>query len=329
MSENGFNRRGFLRAAGAGTALASVLGAGASAAHAAPAPAPAGTAGSGSGGRAVCDWLGTSGWRVRIGSAQLLVDPYITRFPTGLFQEGEEFDSKTSLTVDAATVDRIAGDPGVVLVTHSHWDHFGDVPHIATTTGARVVGTATTCNLALAMDVPTSKVSPVKGGEVLDFGDYTVEVVGSLHSRNPNYSMAFPGVRLERPATRPATIADLPEGDTLAFQVTVGNGPSLFFMGASDFVERNLEGLAPDVAMLAAPSTTRTHEYVPRLMEALDKPRKVVLVHWDNFEVPLENPPKPDTTMAFTPQELADAVRAVSPQTEVVIPEYLTSYTFR
>ncbi|MEY9213450.1 MBL fold metallo-hydrolase [Thermobifida halotolerans] len=327
MSDTGFDRRGFLRAAGAGTAFASLLGAG-TAAHAATAPSsPPADDGEGGGGTATCEWLGTSGWRVRVGDRLVLVDPYLTRYSTGLF-DGRGFDSKTRLTVDAATVDEHAGTPEVVLVTHSHWDHFNDVPHIATTTGARVVGTATTTNLALAMDVPQSQVSPVKGGEVLDFGDYTVEVVASLHSRNNNYSMAFPGVRLERPRKRPRTIADLPEGDTLDFQVTVKGGPSLFFMGASDFVERNLAGLSPDVAMLAVPATTRTHDYVPRLLEALDHPRTVVPVHWDVFEVPLANPPQQDPTTAFSVAGFADAVRAASPATEVVVPEYLTPYTF-
>lgn len=335
MSDTGFDRRGFLRAAGAGTAFASLLGS--AAAHAATAPAaaaaaspaasPAAAPGSGRGASAVCEWLGTSGWRVRIGDRLLLVDPYLSRYSTGLF-DGRGFDSATRLTVDAAVVDEHTGGAETVLVTHSHWDHFNDVPHIAAATGARVVGTATTNNLALAMDVPQAQLSPVKGGEVLDFGDYTVEVVASLHSRNNNYSMPFPGVRLEPPRKRPRTIADLPEGDTLDFQVTVQGGPSLFFMGASDFVSRNLSGLSPDVAMLAVPATTRTHDYVPRLLEALDHPRTVVPVHWDNFEVPLANPPQQDPTMAVTVAEFADAVRAASPGTEVLVPEYLTPYTF-
>ncbi|MFF3443056.1 MBL fold metallo-hydrolase [Streptosporangium sp. NPDC002721] len=318
-----FDRRGFLRTATAGAAGAALAGA-------APTPAsPARAATARPGGArtaATFRWLGTSGWRVDAGSSTLLVDPYVTRFDTGL--AAGAFRPTTALTVDAEAVGRHAGTPKVVLVTHAHWDHFNDVPHIATSTGARVVGTATTCNLALAFDVEKNLLSPVKGGEVLDFGDYVVEVVASLHSRNADYSMVFPGVRLTRPERKPENISELPEGDTLAFQVTVRGGPSVFFMGGSDFVERNLTGLAPDVAMIPTTSSSSTYDYVPRLLRALDMPRVVVPVHWDNFEVELRNPPQADEKSRKSLAEFVAAVRRVSPGTKVVIPDYLTPHTF-
>ncbi|GAA4206915.1 hypothetical protein GCM10022252_69820 [Streptosporangium oxazolinicum] len=174
-----------------------------------------------------------------------------------------------------------------------------------------------------------SLLSPVKGGEVLDFGDYVVEVVASLHSRNANYSVVFPGVRLTRPEHRPENISELPEGDTLAFQVTVKGGPSVFLMGDSDFVERNLTGLAPDVAMIpTTTSSSSTYDHVPRLLRALDMPRVVVPVHWDNFEVELRNPSRTDEKSRKSLAELVAAVRGVSPKAKVVIPDYLTPHTF-
>ncbi|WP_329083855.1 MBL fold metallo-hydrolase [Streptosporangium sp. NBC_01469] len=320
-----FDRRGFLRTATVGAALAPIAGSLLS-------PSPTGAATPRPGGpggtktAATFRWLGTSGWRVDAGSSTLLVDPYVTRFDTGMADGA--FNPDTRLEVDAEAVGRHTGTPKVVLVTHAHWDHFNDVPHIATSTGARVVGTATTCNLALALDVKDSLLSPVKGGEVLDFGDYVVEVVASLHSRNANYSMLFPGVRLTRPKHRPKKISELPEGDTLAFQVTVKGGPSVFFMGGSDFVERNLTGLAPDVAMIPTTSSSSTYDYVSRLLRALDMPRVVVPVHWDSFEGALQNPPQADEKSRKSLAELVAAVRRVSPETKVVIPDYLTPHTF-
>lgn len=278
-----------------------------------------------SGPAATFRWLGTSGWRIDVGTKTLLVDPYLSRFKTGLFEP--PFNQDTELTVDTTRIADHPGTPQAILVTHTHWDHFNDVPHIAGQTGARVFGTLTAYHLGLAYGLPTSQLAPVKGGEVLDFGDYTVEVVASAHSRNAAYSMAFPGVRVT-PPPRPATIADLPEGDTLAYQVTVRGGPSVFFMGASDFVERNLAGLAPDVAMIAVPSTDVTHAYVPRLLAALDWPGTVVPVHWDNFEVELRNPP----TVTGKDKDRLDlfvaAVRDAAPRTRILLPEYLTPYTF-
>ncbi|MFI2712069.1 MBL fold metallo-hydrolase [Micromonospora sp. NPDC018662] len=319
-----YARRRFLRDTAVGAAAVStaglVAGAPAPAAPSAPAGRPAGRAGAVS-----FRWWGTAGWRIDIGDRTVLVDPYLSRFDTGLFRGA--FHPDTALTVAADVVDRFADRAENILVTHTHWDHFNDVPHIAARTGARVLGTLTAHHLGLAYGLPTGQLAPVKGGEVLDFDGYTVEVVGSLHSRNAGWSMAFPGVRVS-PPPRPAKISDLPEGDTLAYQIRVDRGPSVFFMGASDLDERNLAGLAPDVAMIASAATTSVADYVPRLMAALDHPKVVVPVHWDNFETPLTNPP----TVAAADRARLDAliadVRRVSPRSRVVVPEYHTAYRF-
>ncbi|MEU0039781.1 MBL fold metallo-hydrolase, partial [Streptomyces sp. NPDC006333] len=200
-------------------------------------------------------WFGTAGWRIDVDGRTVLFDPYLTRFRTGLFDGA--FDAGTELRTDPDLVREHVGHPELVLVSHAHWDHLADVPHIARTTGARVVGTETTYHLLVASGVDPGQVSVVKGGEVLDFGGgLTVEVVASLHSRNKKYSYFAPGTLHAPPATPPRTISDLPEGDTLAFLVTAGSGgPSAFLMGASDFCERAARGLRPDLAMVAVPAT--------------------------------------------------------------------------
>ncbi|MEV6971649.1 MBL fold metallo-hydrolase [Hamadaea sp. NPDC051192] len=321
------SRRRFIGSAalvGTGAALA---GAGAPAAAASPARRTApGTAGAtGASAKATFRWLGTSGWRIDIGDKTLLVDPYLSRYSTGLF--AGHFDPATELTVDEGRIGDHPGTPETILVTHTHWDHYNDVPHIAQRSGARVFGTLTAYHLGLAYQVPAGQLSPVKGGEVMDFGAYTVEVAGSLHSRNGSYSLAFPGVRVAVPP-RPRTVQDLPEGDTLAYQVSVAGGPKVFFMGASDFAERNLTGLAPDVAMIAVPATDVTHAYVPRLLAALDHPAVVVPVHWDDFETALQNPPSVSVSDRQRLDLFVAAVRATAPRTRILVPEYLRPYTF-
>ncbi|MCF3133178.1 MBL fold metallo-hydrolase [Streptomyces olivochromogenes] len=318
-SSRGFDRRTVLRGAALGAASPLIP------ATAAMASATAGR-GRGSRGAAGCvsfRWLGTAGWRIDVGDRTVLFDPYLTRFTTGLFDGA--FDPRTRLETRPRVVDAHIGRAELVLVSHSHWDHLADVPHIARTTGARVVGTETTYHLLVALGVDPGQISVVRGGEVLDFGGITVEVVPSLHSRNKKCAYFAPGTLNAPPATVPSTISDLPEGDTLAFQVMAGDsGPSAFLMGASDFSERAVRGLRPDLAMIAVPSSTATHRYVPRLLRALDTPGVVVPVHWDNFEVPLTGSPARDPAMdldAFLAQ-----VEKVSPATRVVTPDYHTVY---
>ena len=264
-------------------------------------------------------WLGTAGWQVRTPDHELLVDPYLSRYPTGL--AAGSFDPQTPLRTDAAAIDRGVGEPGTILVTHTHWDHLNDVPYLARRHGARVVGTMTTYYTALAMDVPERQLLPVKGGEVLVLDDLVVRVVSSLHSRTGSGSLLFPGTRGAVPPP-PRVISDLPEGDTLSFVVNRPGGPHVYVSGASDVDEQALSGVEADVAIFAVPSNDTTWEYVPRLLEALGRPRVVIPVHWDDFESPPTHPP----TASDASRERLDAtirqVRRASPRSRVIVPDY-------
>ncbi|MGV9211509.1 MBL fold metallo-hydrolase [Micromonospora sp. RB23] len=320
------DRRRFLRDAAATTALVSAGGLAATSATPAQAAPPAAAPAPARGKGAVSfRWWGTAGWRIDIADRTVLVDPFLSRIDTGLFTGA--FNTATPLTVRTDVIGPRVEKATTVLVTHTHWDHFMDVPYIAGRTGARVFGTLTAYHLGLAYGVPATQLSAVKGGEVLNFGDHTIEVVGSLHSRNASYSVAFPGVRVSQPA-RPATIADLPEGDTLGYLLRVERGPSVYFTGASDVAERNLTGLAPDVAMVAMQSATTTGDYLPRLLSGLDYPKVVVPVHWDNFETELRNPPVVAPTDRARLDDMIAAVRRISPRSRVLVPEYETAYHF-
>ncbi|MFG2697131.1 MBL fold metallo-hydrolase [Kitasatospora sp. NPDC048407] len=318
-------RRGLLRTAVAGAALLPVAGVGAGAAVGASAgvaaaaetdePAP-------TGGETVYRWLGNSGWRIEGNGKTVLFDPYITRYPTN------DFDPKTKLAVAPDLIDQHIGKPDLVLVSHCHWDHFNDVPYIAKHHGVQVVGTATACHLLRAMGVKPEQLIVVKGGEYLDFGGFTVQVVASLHSRNAKHQFWVPGTLTGPPATAPRTIGDLPEGDTLAFQVRLGDGPSALLTGAADFSEQHYAGLKPDIAMLSAETNAHSvHRYVPRLLKALDHPRTVIPVHWDSFETPLTEPAVHDTGMDL--DGLINQTRELSPQTRLIRPEHLTPLRLR
>ncbi|MEV6107567.1 MBL fold metallo-hydrolase [Streptomyces sp. NPDC051940] len=316
------SRRNVLRGLAVGAAVPLIPAAQSAAAAAPRAPSGPRPLDAGS---ASLRWLGTTGWRIDTGGRTVLVDPYLTRFETGLFQGA--FDPATPIAAtDPALAEEFAGEAALILVTHAHWDHIADVPYLAKLTGARVVGTETTRHLLVSWGVDPGQISVVRGGEVLDFGDgLVVEVAASLHSRNKSWSYFAPGTLTAPPAAPPATISDLPEGDTLAFLVRAGeHGPSCFLMGASDFEERAVRGMRPDVAMIAAQSSASTHRYVPRLMDALGNPGVVVPVHWDNFETPLRGPVVPDPVMNLT--GLVDQVRRLSPDTRVVLPDYRTVY---
>jgi L-ascorbate metabolism protein UlaG (beta-lactamase superfamily) len=259
-----------------------------------------------------------------------LVDPYLSRFYTGL--AAGKFNAATPLTLDSAAIDAALGAPGsgrpgpvdAILVTHTHWDHFADVPHIAKTRGATVYTTLSGYHLGLAMGVPASQLAVVKGSEELHIGDAAVRVIGSLHSRSGGGGLLFPGVRTQTPEP-PRTIADLPEGDTLSFLIRRPDGSGgVLLLGASDYDDQVMRGLGVDTVALPVPSNDVTADYVGRLLRVLDLPRTVVLVHWDNFESPLENPPAADDKSIARMRAITAEIKRVSPRTRVLQPRYLT-----
>ncbi|WP_298181225.1 hypothetical protein [Saccharomonospora sp.] len=99
-------------------------------------------------------------------------------------------------------------------------------------------------------------------------------MIPSLHSLDENHRYLFPGTTTTRPQP-PRTIADLIEGGTLAYQVTIGDRLRVFNTGAANLIERACTGLRPDVAILSYTRAPRTSHYLEHALELLDLFRAV------------------------------------------------------
>ena len=88
-----------------------------------------------------------------------------------------------------------------------------------------------------------------------------------------------------------------------------------------NFIERQVEGLRPDIALVgAAPSHLEIYEYTPRLMKALGFPRVVMPTHADNFQAPY------GSAIAYRTEwveAFSEEVRVASPGTRLIIPLHL------
>jgi L-ascorbate metabolism protein UlaG (beta-lactamase superfamily) len=259
-------------------------------------------------------WLGNNAWEISFGATTILIDPWVTRFPTGAYgPTGARPD--TPLVIDHAIVDRYLPRATLILVCHGHFDHLADVPYVAQRTGAAVLGTETHLNLLRALDTPPAQLTHVSGGEFLQYDGFTVEVFRSLHSLTGNAGarkqVPFPGTRPGPTPPRPSTIADLVEGGTLAYQITIGERFRILALSTANFSENELRGLRPDLAIVATGGGS-VPDYAGRLMRTLGRPRWVLPTHWDDFDFPLSEPAHELGTSVAT---LRDAVAAASPHT--------------
>ncbi len=266
-------------------------------------------------------WLGTNAWELKSEHATVLIDPWVSRFPTGAYKGGA--DPETDIEVYPEVIDEHVAAADCVLVTHGHWDHIADVPYVASRTGATVLGTETHLNLLRAMDAPEAQLGQVSGGELYRFDGFTVEVFRSSHSASGEHKrILFSGSRLGEVPKRPKRIGDLVEGGSLTYLVDFG-GVSFFNAGSANVLGREIEGVRPTVLFLQ-PGGGHTPDYVERLLEATGHPPYVVPTHWDDFDEPLTEPAVP----AGDWEAVRDRVAAASPESEFILIDHLESHVF-
>jgi L-ascorbate metabolism protein UlaG (beta-lactamase superfamily) len=139
-------------------------------------------------------WFSISNLYYELGSLKIITDGYITRIPQSAFFGGGGGLAKThqAFKPDTAGVTRVMTALGgrssvnVLLTGHSHFDHSFDTATWSNLTGARIIGSKTTCFQALAEKVPADRCRVVVGREVIGLADgVTMRVVRWNHSGDP------------------------------------------------------------------------------------------------------------------------------------------------
>lgn len=303
-------RRTLWKGAGAAALAGSVL-------NAAPARAePTGTVS--------LRWLGTNAWEFTTSEATVLIDPWISRFRTGTYKEGE-FDPETKIEVYPEAIDEHVGGADCVLVTHGHYDHICDVPYVARKTGATVIGNESHLNFLRAMDAPEEQLAEVAGGELYKFDGFTVEVFRSSHSAGRTHkTIAFGGSWPGSVPPRPKRINELLEGGSLTYLLDFG-GVSFFNAGSANFHHREIEGIRP-TAVFVQPGGSHTPDYIERLLECTGYPPYVIATHWDDFDEPLTEPAVEGIRGGVA--RMRERVEAASPQSEFILIDHLESHDF-
>lgn len=116
-------------------------------------------------------------------------------------------------------------------------------------------------------------------------------------------------------------LADLVEGDTLAYQVSVDDGPSILLMGASNFIERELAGIRPDVVAVPMSTYAAVHSYIERLITATGNPPLLLPCHHDDMTTPLSSEAR--LLAASARPTAAGVLSKAAPEARVVTPRHL------
>jgi L-ascorbate metabolism protein UlaG (beta-lactamase superfamily) len=282
------------------------------------------------GGQVTLRWLGTAGWEISDGTTVILIDPYVSRIfgpqPPGRAPYARTPEDTRPLygwndaaVPDVAAIDAHVQRADFVLVTHTHYDHVLDVPAIALKTHATVIGTESTENVLRAYKVPEEQLITVRGGEDYEFGTFSLKVIPSLHSPL-DHKHYFSSEKAPEGMKAPLTLRQMhPEGGTLAYLIRF-HGHQILAFGGMNYIEREIEGLEPDVVLVgAAASRKEINDYSGRLMRDLHFPALVLPTHWDNFTAPFGASQQPSIDAL---QSFLEEIKTASRKTKVITPKY-------
>lgn len=273
--------------------------------------------------------FGAAGWSITDGETVFLLDPYLSRIrfrgrrfgPTDATDIPDDPRHIVHMTdvakTDTETVDAHVPHADYVMLSHSHFNHCMDVAYIAKKTGAVVIGTESTVNVAMNDGVPLEQTIAVTGGEDFAFDNFSLRIVPSLHSALS--CKLYRDFGTIPSTTMPLSLDEFVEGGTLAYLLRFA-GREILLFGSMNYIEREVEGLRPDITLVAsAPPRLDIHDYTGRLMRCLGCPPLVIATHWDDQGLPFGAPQ--DKALAHT-GKFIDEVHAVAPDTEVVVPEH-------
>jgi L-ascorbate metabolism protein UlaG (beta-lactamase superfamily) len=235
----------------------------------------------------------------------VLADPYFSR----------PVDDGSPIAPDEAAIAAHApAKADLIIIGHSHHDHVLDAPAVALRTGAQLLGSATTAHIARASGVADDHLITVKGGEDFELDGFSVRAIPSLHSAIGDKHIF--GGALDADPTLPMPASGYQEGGTFAYLVRIA-GHEILVLSTANYIERELEGLRPDIAIVAVGLREHIHDYTCKLMRAIGYPARVYANHFDDWQGPPVDAPISEDLEAFV-----DEVHRCSPATEVVIPKH-------
>ena len=189
--------------------------------------------------------------------------------------------------LEAAGIHRLAA----LFVVHSHYDHAMDAAEVARRTGAVVVGSESTAQVARGDRLAEAQIRVVRPGEAMDFGRFHVTM---LRSRHFPHGMAMG--EISEPLHPPARATAYREGGSYSVLVEHPLGRVLV-QGSAGFEPGALRDVRADLVWLGIGGLgTRDREYMEAYWrETVESvaAKRVIPIHWDDFTRPFAEPLQP------------------------------------
>lgn len=235
------------------------------------------------------------------GETAVMTDGFFSRPGRGALLLGKIKPDEARITyaLSKAGVTRLAA----VLTAHSHHDHAMDSHEVASRTGALLIGSKSTANIARGSNFPEDRIRVIGGGETFTFGRFRVTVINSSHSPGGLYMGD-----IKAPVRPPARVSKYKEGGSYSYLIE-HDGRRVLVHPSANYRPGFLRSVRADVIFLSVgrlgkQSDGFAKDYWREVVRATGA-GVVVPIHWDDFTKPLDEPLRP------TPRPLDDIDRGM------------------
>lgn len=237
---------------------------------------------------------GTSTLLFSDGATAWMIDGWFTRpgIVQTLFGEIAPDLAAIEYGLEANEVSELAA----VIPVHSHYDHAMDTPEVARRTGATVIGSEATANIARGWQLPEGQIRVVANGERVELGAFTLTFLESRHIPYPDPELVerlITDSEIPEPLVPPATIYDYKLGKAWALHIAHPSGTALV-VGSAGFLpglllNYDVDHLFLGIGALGSKSADYREDYWHHTVEA-SSPEQVILIHWDSLISPIDGP---------------------------------------
>jgi L-ascorbate metabolism protein UlaG (beta-lactamase superfamily) len=239
-------------------------------------------------------WLGHSTTRITsVEGKVIVIDPFLKKNP----KTPAQFRDLTAL-----------GKVDLILVTHGHGDHVGDLQELARLNGATVVANWEFANnmVALGLLDADKVIAMNKGGTVTPIGrGIKIHMVPAEHSS----AIDLNGMGLE---WEPGSPSQVFTGAAVGYVVELENGFKIYHSGdTSVFGDMALINTfyAPDLALVCIGGHfTMDPEGAAYAVRELIKPKQVIPIHYGTFPVINRTPAEFKKALGDTPIKVLDVI---------------------
>lgn len=228
-------------------------------------------------------WLGVSTLLFDDGETQIMTDGFVSR-PSLL-----DLLLERPIAADVNVIQQVIKDQSIdrlaaIMPVHSHYDHALDTADFARLTGADILGSKSTANIARSSKIDEVQIKTVRLGEAYTYGKFTMTFYESKHAPLSTNS----GIEGEvaTPFDLPAPYTAWKEGQSYAIHIAHPQG-NMLVQGSAGYVSGGLKDVDADVVFLGSGGlmglgTDYLSAYINETVHSVN-PDEVFIIHHDDL----------------------------------------------